>query len=408
MLRIANLTALAAAFAFSRLAPAADLEEPLPVVVASGILDVEHAGCAAPLAVDFDGDGKKDLLVGEQVRVGNEIIGRVRLYRNQGQNEDPRFEQFRYFADDAASRYVPIASNRVFVPQFVDLDGDGLRDFVTGTSSYEISLIRGQEGGKFAAPEPLKDRNGKTLAGVYAYAVSAADWDGDGDLDLVVGGVADGPPAGEVFLFRNDGTAKQYDFAKPEPLKTDDRLIEATEGNASPCVADWNRDGKLDLFLGCGDGSVRWYRNTGTRQAPVLAKSELLVPAPGAMADRGKLARPCVVDWNEDGQLDLLVGDTGKPFDKVLSAEEDAWRKEAQQKQAETFTAWAAVFARYRQLAADARDPSSAELFRGELAELRGKLVELNAVRERYFQQEQFLQPGRQTHGRVWLFLGAP
>jgi hypothetical protein len=51
--------------------------------------------------VDFDGDGCKDLLVGEMYR------GRLRVYRNMGTNNEPRFEGFSVFQDESPEGRVP-------------------------------------------------------------------------------------------------------------------------------------------------------------------------------------------------------------------------------------------------------------------------------------------------------------
>ena len=88
--------------------------------------------------------------------------------------------------------------------------------------------------------------------------------------------------------------------------------------------------------MGCGDGSVVWYRNVGDSHSPRLAAAETLVPAstlgwkddalrkPGQWGARAKV---CVTDWNGDGKLDLLLGDIcgghlGKP------AQTDAEKRE--------------------------------------------------------------------------------
>ena len=70
------------------------------VVAAGGPIDLE-VGHAAPLFVDFDGDGLRDLLVGQ---FGN---GRLRLYRNRGTSMAPVFATFAWFQAGGADARVP-------------------------------------------------------------------------------------------------------------------------------------------------------------------------------------------------------------------------------------------------------------------------------------------------------------
>jgi hypothetical protein len=51
-------------------------------------LDVGHA---APIFADFDGDHLPDLLVGQFGQ------GRLRIYKNVGTKEEPKFEKFEWF-----------------------------------------------------------------------------------------------------------------------------------------------------------------------------------------------------------------------------------------------------------------------------------------------------------------------
>ena len=77
---------------------AQDFEAPFRVVADGKPIDVE-IGHAAPYVVDFDGDGVRDLLVGQ---FGN---GRCRIYKNTGTNEAPVFGKHEWFqaGDDVAS-----------------------------------------------------------------------------------------------------------------------------------------------------------------------------------------------------------------------------------------------------------------------------------------------------------------
>jgi hypothetical protein len=87
------LTAAAACSAASAAEPGSELEPPQLLTAGGAPLDVEHSGHAAPFVGDIDGDGKKDLLVGEFYQ------GRLRIYRNTGTNSQPKLAAFSLFQD---------------------------------------------------------------------------------------------------------------------------------------------------------------------------------------------------------------------------------------------------------------------------------------------------------------------
>lgn len=66
---------------------------------------------------------------------------------------------------------------------------------------------------------------------------------------------------------------------------------------------DWNGDGKKDIISGSKSGHVFVYLNTGTNQEPVF---DTAFKIPYIIVE-GE-SDPCIVDWNDDGNKDLLVG----------------------------------------------------------------------------------------------------
>jgi len=193
----------------------------------------------------------------------------------------------------------------------VDLDRDGRPDLVTG--SYlpgDVFWFPRTEGGGLGAARRVDLAGGEPLRVGRASWPCVTDWEGDGDLDLVVGNML-----GAVLLARNASGGAALALAPPVPLQAAGAELKLVATNAAPCVVDWDGDGAQDLLLGAGDGAVRLYRNASRSGEPALgAPVELIAPCPaGAPPARpirsGPRARVALADWNADGRLDLLVGE---------------------------------------------------------------------------------------------------
>ncbi|MBN1309707.1 MAG: VCBS repeat-containing protein [Chitinispirillaceae bacterium] len=79
-------------------------------------------------------------------------------------------------------------------------------------------------------------------------------------------------------------------------------------GNAAPFVVyDWNRDGLFDIVTGEENGCLSVFLNTGTGQVPLFGPAKSIRGTEGSICI-GSKAAPFVVDWNNDGLKDLIIG----------------------------------------------------------------------------------------------------
>lgn len=284
----------------------------------------------------------------------------------------------------------------------MDLDGDGRTDVISGSWPGEIYFFRRQADGTFAAGVPLNGRDGKPVNVGSASAAFAADWDGDGKPDLIVGNVL-----GEVWLIPNESDGKRLVFGTPRRLEAAGKPIKVA-GDAAPVVADWDGDGKPDLIVGAEDGSVVWYRNAGSASEPKLEAARPLVgksPIEWGGDDKrgprdwGLRVKPCVFDWDGDGRPDLLLGDRCGGFHAKPSQTES--EKEEERKANDSLPGlrqkWADAFRRYRK-AEGAREHDA---LRTELQRLKEEIAAVQDIQTHY-------RPGYQAHGFVWLFLRKP
>ena len=140
-----------------------------------------------------------------------------------------------------------------------------------------------------------------------------ADLDGDGDLDLAIGnkeryeGVNNTPTA--LALFENIGNAQQPQFN----WTTWSAIDFATNGieSAFPTTGDVDQDGDLDLLVGDELGLLHLYINSaGPGAWPIWELETLgLTDGEGTTIDVGQFAAPQWVDVDEDGLLDIVIGE---------------------------------------------------------------------------------------------------
>ncbi len=213
----------------------------------------------------------------------------------------------------------------------MDLDGDGVKDVLTGSAQGQFYFFRGEGQGRFAERKALCDAEDRPInLGSYAN-IAPVDWNSDGHLDLVCYISGSKKAEGPLYLLEGLGDLK---YRVAGPIEIGGRKLSYGGGgfpqlhDARVHFFDWNGDGVPDLFLGNGNGEVTLH--LGTRNASgtlCLGEPRTLIPrfpgsaGPGAVAlldpQKQSLLNPrsgrrptiSVTDWNGDGLPDLLVGD---------------------------------------------------------------------------------------------------
>lgn len=185
------------------------------------------------------------------------------------------------------------------LPSFADMDCDGDLDIIA--VSYNTSLIFYENTGtailpSFAAPQTF-------AFGLYPiiFRPVPADIDDDGDLDIF-----SGEYYGAYKYFENTGTAANPSFAPPV---TNPFGLDSADEIGFPVFADLDNDGDMDLLSNEYYGNFKYYENTGTASSPNFA-APLTNPF-GFSISSPYEAYPAVCDLDIDGDLDVLTGSWG-------------------------------------------------------------------------------------------------
>jgi hypothetical protein len=222
---------------------------------------------------DWDGDGDLDLAITESVYVS--------VYENAAGSFTPVWS-------------TPDMENRHDVA-WGDWDGDG-----------DLDLAVANTGGVFTARNQVYENTGGAMVLAWtseeaddSRSVVWGDWDGDGDLDLAVGGYVS-----PNRVYENDGESLVLAWSSQEADRT-----------TAVAWGDWDGDGDLDLAVGNMFGqAARVYENVGASM--VLAWSS---------AEAHSASSVDWVDWEGDGDLDLSVGGSGAIYENDAGSLTLAW-----------------------------------------------------------------------------------
>jgi enediyne biosynthesis protein E4 len=254
-----------------------------------------------PLAVaDVNGDGLDDVFIGGAAGVPGKLFI---------QQQDGSFVE-----STQGQPWVADKKYEDWGVLFFDANGDGLPDLYVASCGYALAptsellqdrIYINQGGGRFAQdPRALPEMHTCTAA------VAAGDFNGDGKVDLFVGGrlsPRNYPNPTRSYLLRNDGG----------------HFTDVTEAMAPALVhpggmitaavwMDFDGDGRLDLVTAGEWMPIQFYHNEGTGFRDVTATR-------GLPPLRGWWYSLATADWNHDGHPDLVAGNLGLNYSYTSS-----------------------------------------------------------------------------------------
>ena len=305
-------------------------------------------GLCYPAIYDWNGDGLPDLLLGEFSTGDKE--NNIKVYLNEGSKKKPKFSGKYFYATDCRDSLI---SNSQWCcigihPRFADLDNDGRLDLLSGQyNPGQVSWWRGTDKG--FAERVFVDQEGYTGQPYYnggdpdspksnAYwnytSTAFADYNGDGLLDLFVGGTSG------LRVALNEGTAEHPKFGLRKPLLfvdgtrlstvPSDKYRQYTKTYMTP--VDWDGDGVLDILATDNYSSnkcnaITFFRgvktNLGLRFEPGVP---LFEAADGGKALPGCQPQIAVADINGDGVNDIIFGISIPTINGYEASDSVAWK----------------------------------------------------------------------------------
>ena len=246
---------------------------------------IEVGQNAFPALIDYNADGKKDLLIGNYGYFDNKVLNpRLTLYENVGTASTPQYSLISRDYGGLSGQSINHA-----MPAVGDIDNDGDVDICIGTSSGQIHWLENTAGAGNVCNFSVFKNNPFSFTTISAAAAPQLfDLDADGKLDLLIG-----MKNGNVAFYRNTGSPGLPAFS----------LVTNTLGGI-------NVKGSPTQYAFDGYATPYFYNDGGSVKAMVgSVTGQIFHYSVGALTDPFTLLTSSLNDYNEGGQSTVLFDD---------------------------------------------------------------------------------------------------
>jgi hypothetical protein len=281
---------------------------------------VKVKDCPLASLVDVNADGKTDLLASPMIEMDADRKNISWYYQNIAAGSAPNFE----FKDSSFLEKTMLDQGENSVPCFLDYDGDGLTDLLlavlsqNGHGTDQVYYYRNTG----SATRPVFKLASNDFLGLGTslfnnLTLTLGDLNNDGKKDLVMGS-----GTGEIYYLLNQSSGGGFQFPSSGSYLDEDISGSPTRldvgNNSYPAMGDINGDGKEDLLIGRSSGKISYFENVTTGSTPLFKK----VTDDFGSITVLKEAAPCLGLIDSDDSLDLLVGSYDQPvrFYRNISA----------------------------------------------------------------------------------------
>lgn len=198
----------------------------------------EYIKRAAPYPIDFNSDGKMDLICGS-------ADGYIYFYEGTGMKTNYEVGIATYLTDTSGN---PLNVGAYSSPVLMDVNNDGIMELFTGSEDGSVFCYRHETGLAFSYL-------GEIQTGMTDCMPALGDLNNDGRIDMAVGS--------------RNGEMKIY-FGNPGDIYINGIIsfsecvsVNSQQSWCAPCIADTDNDGINELYAGVFEGYIAKYTDDG-------------------------------------------------------------------------------------------------------------------------------------------------